>query len=105
MKALLNLDFAVPLQYRKLPENVESVSLLNLAETDPEMVFSAALANQPGYKADEAMVKAANRNLAAAKGALYPSLSIGGGAGTNYANSNYQQFGPPIPYAWIPPAS
>lgn len=97
MKALLNLDFGVPFN-TELPENVESVALLNLSETDPEMVFSAALANQPGYKADEAMVKAANRNLAAAKGALYPSLSIGGGAGTNYANSNYQQFGPPIPY-------
>ncbi len=97
MKALLNLDFAVPFN-TELPENVESVPLLNLTETDPEMVFSAALANQPGYKADEAMVKAANRSLAAAKGALYPRLSIGGGAGTNYANSNYQQFGPSIPY-------
>lgn len=97
MKALLNLDFAVPFK-TELPENIQSVSLLNLAETDPEMVFSAALANQPGYKADEAMVKAANRSLASAKGALYPSLSIGGGAGTNYANSNYQQYGAPIPY-------
>ncbi len=97
MKALLNLDFAVPFS-TELPEDIQAIPLLNLSETDPEMVFSAALANQPGYKADEAMVKAANRTLASAKGALYPSLSLGGGAGTNYANTNYQQYGPPIPY-------
>lgn len=97
MKALLNLDFAVPFK-TELPENIAAIPLLDLAETDPEMVFSAALANQPGYKADEAMVKAANRALASAKGALYPSLSLGAGAGTNYANTNYQQYGPPIPY-------
>lgn len=97
MKALLNLDFAVPFK-TELPENVESVPLLNLSETDPEMVFSAALANQPGYKADEALVKAANRSLASARGAMFPRLSIGGSAGTNYANSNYQQYGPSIPY-------
>jgi outer membrane protein len=86
MKALLNLDFAVPFK-TELPEDIQAIPLLNLSETDPEMVFSAALANQPGYKADEAMVKAANRALASAKGALYPSLSLGGGAGTNYANT------------------
>ncbi|WP_168208674.1 TolC family protein [Chitinophaga sp. XS-30] len=96
MKALLNLDFAVPFT-TELPEDIESIPMLSLTETAPEMVFSAALASQPQYKSDEMMVKAAERTLASARGALYPSLRFNAGAGTNYANTNFQPFGPLIP--------
>lgn len=92
MKALLNLDFAVPFS-TVLPENIESVPMLNLTETAPEMVFSAALAAQPQYKSDEMRVKAAQRTLASARGALYPSLRFSAGAGTNYANTNLEPYG------------
>lgn len=96
MKALLNLDFAVPFN-TELPEDIASIPMLSLTETAPEMVFSAALASQPQYKSDEMMVKAAERTLASARGALYPSLRFNAGAGTNYANTNFQPFGPLIP--------
>lgn len=96
MKALLNLDFAVPFT-TELPEDIASIPMLSLTETAPEMVFSAALASQPQYKSDEMMVKAAERTLASARGAMYPSLRFNAGAGTNYANTNFQPFGPLIP--------
>lgn len=96
MKALLNLEFTVPF-VTELPEEVLSAPVLNLGETSPEMVFSAALANQPQYKSDEMMVKAADRSLASARGALYPSLRFSAGAGTNYANTNREAYGLPRP--------
>ncbi len=96
MKALLNLEFTVPFE-TELPEAALSAPVLNLAETSPEMVFSAALANQPQYKSDEMMVKAADRSLASAKGALYPNLRFGAGAGTSYANTNKEFYGIPRP--------
>lgn len=96
MKALLNLDFAVPFS-PELPENIQSVPMLDLSQTAPEMVFTAALAAQPQNKADQMSVKAAERSLAAARGALYPSLRFSAGAGTNYANTNYAPYGLPQP--------
>lgn len=96
MKALLNLEFTVPFA-TELPEEVLSAPVLNLFETSPEMVFSAALASQPQYKADEMLVKAADRSLASARGALYPSLRFSAGAGTSYANTNSESYGVPRP--------
>lgn len=96
MKALLNLDFAVSFQV-ELPRNILQVPKLNLTETAPEMIFSAALAAQPQYRADEMMVKATTRTLAAARGALYPSLRFNASAGTNYANTIYEPFGTIVP--------
>ncbi|AWO01713.1 TolC family protein [Chitinophaga alhagiae] len=96
MKALLNLEFTVPFS-TELPEDVLKAPLLNLFETSPEMVFSAAIANQPQYKADEMLVKAADRSLASTRGALYPSLRFYAGAGTNYANTTREAYGSPRP--------
>lgn len=96
MKALLNLDFAVPFIV-ELPENIERIPVLNLWETAPEMVFSAALASYPQYRADSMFVKAANKSLASAKGALYPSLSLSAGINTSYANTIKEGFGPVTP--------
>jgi len=93
MKALLNLDFAVPFVV-ELPENIERIPVLNLWETAPEMVYSAALATYPQYRADSMNVKAANKTLASAKGALYPNLSFSAGLNTSYANTIKEGYGP-----------
>ncbi|MGX5818362.1 TolC family protein [Chitinophaga lutea] len=101
MKALLNLDFTVPFS-TDLPEDVLRAPRLNLVETSPEMVFSAALATQPQYKADQMMVQAANRSLASARGALYPSLRLDAGASSNYASTNKESFGNPTGIRTLP---
>ncbi len=93
MKALLNLDFAVPFVV-ELPENIERIPVLNLWETAPEMVYSAALASYPQYRADSMYVKAANKSLASARGAMYPNLSLSAGINTSYANTIKEGFGP-----------
>lgn len=93
MKALLNLDFAVPFVV-ELPENIERIPVLNLWETAPEMVYSAALATYPQYRADSMYVKAASKSLASARGAMYPNLSLSAGINTSYANTIKEGFGP-----------
>ncbi len=99
LKALLNLGFEVPFT-PQMPENVHSIPVINLTENSPEMIFSAALSIQPQYRSDEMRVKAADKSLAAQKGAMYPRLRANAGADTRLAGNM-----PRVPYGpenWIP---
>ena len=51
---------------------------------DPEVIFASALEVKPAIKAEEARVAYAERNIAVARGAFSPTLSLSGGIGTNY---------------------
>ena len=86
MKALLNLGFDQP-YVPQIPDNIVEIPLPRLDEVDPEMVYSAALQNNPLIKADELLIKSYQRTYAAAKGKLYPSLSASGNLYTSYATS------------------
>jgi outer membrane protein len=87
MKALLNLDF----QTSFVPEKPEMarIPVLDIAMNTPEDIYRSALANQPIVLSDSLQVLSSRKQLAASKGALYPSLSLGAGLGTNYS-STYQ---------------
>nr|WP_295869024.1 TolC family protein [uncultured Chitinophaga sp.] len=89
MKAYLNLGFEIPF-VPEIPENIATLSMTPLGEMDPEMVYSAALTSYPLVKSDELRIKSADRALRAAKGQLYPTLTIGGGLSTGYANNYYE---------------
>ena len=86
MKALLNLGFDQP-YVPQIPENIAELPLPRLDEVDPEMVYSAALTNNPLIKADELQIKANERAYAAAKGLMYPKLTASANLNTSYANS------------------
>jgi len=86
MKALLNLDFDVPFK-PEIPANIANIPLPRLSEVDPEMVYSASLATNPLVRADSLLIKAMERSVAAARGAMFPTLSLSAGIGTNYANN------------------
>ncbi len=89
MKAYLNLGFEIPFT-PDVPENIASLPLAALQEMAPEMVYSAALTNYPLVKSDDLKIKSATKAYQAAKAQLYPSLSIGGGLSTYYANNYYE---------------
>ncbi|WP_298740185.1 TolC family protein [uncultured Chitinophaga sp.] len=86
MKALLNLGFDIPFQ-PEIPANIGSIPLPSLNEVDPEMVYSASLASNPLVKADSLSIKSYERSVAAAKGAMLPTLSLSAAIGTNWANN------------------
>ncbi|WP_158642552.1 TolC family protein [Chitinophaga japonensis] len=90
MKALLNLDFDIPFK-PEIPANIANIPLPRLSEVDPEMVYSASLATNPLVRADSLLIKAMERSVAAAKGAMLPTLSLSAGIGTNYSNNVTEQ--------------
>lgn len=90
MKALLNLSFDIPFQ-PEIPANIANIPLPSLNEVDPEMVYSASTATNPLIKADSLAIKSRERAVAAAKGAMYPTLSLSASIGTNWANNVTEQ--------------
>jgi len=87
MKALLNLSFDIPFQ-PEIPVNIGNIPLPSLNEVDPEMVYSAALSTNPLVRADSISIKAYQRAVASAKGAMYPTLSLSAGIGTSFTTQN-----------------
>jgi outer membrane protein len=86
LKTLLNLDFSVPFAIQ-IPD-VEVDEQMMVSHTQPEDVFLKAREHFGSIKASELRVKAADKGVAAAKGNLYPQLSLGYQVGTNWASSN-----------------
>lgn len=81
MKALLNLDAGMPFDIAVPP--VERIPVLALAELQPETVYAAAITNLPQQKVNQLKIQAAQKSEAAAKGAMYPTISAFGGLNTS----------------------
>ncbi|PJJ74633.1 outer membrane protein [Thermoflavifilum aggregans] len=90
MKAILNLPsdapFAVDTQM-----NVDAIPVMNLDAITPEQIYEQAVGIQPQVLADSLTLLADKKQLAAAKGALYPTIYLSGSLGTNYA-STFSQY-------------
>jgi len=63
-----------------------------------EDIYEEAKGFLPSVKAQEYRVKAAKKQLAAARGALFPSLSLNGGIGTGYFETIRDTSGITIPF-------
>ena len=105
LKALLNLDAAKPFDVVVQP--VEQIKLQNFADLQPEYVFSVASQNLPNVKAANFRVKAAEKNMKAAKANFYPTLSFGYSLSSNFSNqfkyiSGYEFSGYSTPTALSP---
>lgn len=84
LKALLNLDAATPFEVATPP--VELIPVEPLADLEPDLVFASAVENMPQQKVNALNLKAANKNVAVAKSALYPTIFAFGGLGSNYSS-------------------
>jgi outer membrane protein len=87
LKTLLNLDFSESMQV-EVPD-VQVSDQVALSNMQPEQVYQTALQHFGSVKGSKYRVGSAEKSLAAAKASLYPQLSLGYQAGTNYA-TNYQ---------------
>lgn len=87
MKALLNLDFQQPFVVAA-PEIEDMEKDFGNAYMKPEEIYAAAIKNLPVVYSSELRLKAAQKGYAAAKGGLFPQLSLNAQAGTNYSTLN-----------------
>jgi outer membrane protein len=85
LKALLNLDFET--QFILEAPNVQVSDQAMLAGTTPAIIYTEALRYFGSIKAPMLREQALQKNLAAAKGGLWPSLSANAQLGTNFAST------------------
>ncbi|MES1218802.1 MAG: TolC family protein [Bacteroidota bacterium] len=88
LKALLFISAEQPFEV-DIP-NVEQIPVDPIAELQPEDVYKLALTNLPQQKINNLRLQGAQKSVAAAKGALYPTLSAFGGLGTSYSTQQKQ---------------
>ena len=95
LKAYMDLDAGTPFDVYAPP--VEDIPIENLADLQPETIYTLALANQPLQKMDALQIESARSSVKATKGAMFPVVSVFGNLQTNY-----EQLGPDIPTAGYP---
>jgi outer membrane protein len=81
MKALLNLDAAVPFDI--VVPSVGLIPVEPLADLQPDAVYASAMANLPQQKVNDLRLRSAQKMVAAAKGNMYPTFSAFGGLSSN----------------------
>ncbi|MFT3978928.1 MAG: TolC family protein [Ferruginibacter sp.] len=90
LKTFMSIDAAAPFDVDVPP--VESIPLEPLADLMPDYVFQQAITNQPQQLVNEYRLKAAEKNAAATKGMMYPTLSAFGGLGTSFLVSKFPNY-------------
>lgn len=88
LKAYMGLDAATSFDVDTPP--VEKIPIENIANLQPEAIYSMALVNQPLQKVDQLQLQSAHKYVAANRGALYPSISLSGSLGTNYVSEGQE---------------
>ena len=82
LKAYMNIDAGE--LFDIIDQTAENIPVENIADLQPEDVYASAIANLPQQKVNEFKLKAANANVKAAWGALYPTIGGYFSMGTNY---------------------
>jgi outer membrane protein len=90
LKSLLQLDAGVAFDVDAPP--VEQIPIEPIGELQPEAVYVLALKNLPQQQVSKYNLEAAKKYADAARGQMYPTLSMGASLGSNYSNlKNNQQ--------------
>lgn len=84
LKSYMSIDASAPFEIDTPP--VESIPLASIADLQPENVYTLAIANQPLQRYNDFKLKAAEKNKAAARASMYPTLSAFGSLGSGYNN-------------------
>jgi outer membrane protein len=87
LKAYMGMDASVAFDVYTPP--VEDIPVENIAELQPEAVYSLALANQPLQRMDALNIASLKKSVEANRGAMYPTFTIVGQLNTSWI-SNYQ---------------
>ncbi|MFN8251018.1 MAG: TolC family protein [Ferruginibacter sp.] len=84
LKAYMALDAATPFEVDIPP--VEKIPVDDIASLLPDVVYASAIANLPQQRYNDYKIKAAEKSTAAARGNMYPTISLFGSLGSGYAN-------------------
>jgi outer membrane protein len=87
LKAYMGLQAGAPFDVYAPP--VEDIPVENIADLQPEMVYTLALVHQPLQKMDSMNIESARKNVASNRGAMYPTFSVVGSLGSSWI-SNFQ---------------
>ncbi|MEO6327543.1 MAG: TolC family protein [Ginsengibacter sp.] len=82
LKAYMNIDAGQPFAIEE--PSADQIPVESIADLQPESVYALAIANLPQQRVNDFKIKAAEKNILAAKGMLYPTISLFGSLGTNY---------------------
>jgi outer membrane protein len=85
LKAILAIDAGTSFTVEAPP--LEKIPVLPLEQLQPEFVYAEAVKNLPQQKVNELRIQAAQKYVLAARGQMYPTLSLFAGMGTNFANN------------------
>lgn len=85
LMSYMNVDAADSFDIDEPPIN--KIPLEPIGDLQPQDVYASALKNLPQQRMNDMNIKAAEKNMLAAKGALYPSISAFGSLGNNYGYS------------------
>lgn len=84
MKALLNLDAAIPFDIATPP--VEKIPVEALGDLQPDAVYQLAINSLPQQKVDLLNVLAAKKSVEVARGMMNPTFSLFGSFGSTFNN-------------------
>ncbi|MEP7163404.1 MAG: TolC family protein [Ferruginibacter sp.] len=84
LKSYMSIDAAAPFEVDTPP--VELIPVEPIADLQPDNVYKLAIANQPLQRYNDFRLKAAEKFKSAARGAMYPTLSIYGSIGSSFNN-------------------
>jgi outer membrane protein len=87
LKSYLNLDIAAPFDIDA--PAVESIPVDNLTDLQPEAVYNLAVKTQPLQKQYAIRIEASKKQVSAARGDMYPSLSAFAGLNSRYINAAF----------------
>lgn len=95
LKAILALDASAPFEIESPP--LDLIPVLPLAELQPETIYNEAIVNLPQQQVNELRLRAGRYFVKAARGQMYPSISLFAGMGTQYSNNILYRPGQPVP--------
>ena len=96
LKAYMGLDASVPFEVYTPP--VDDIPVENLADLQPDAVYSLALTHQPLQKMDALQIESARSSVKSTKGAMFPVISLFGAMGSNFVTLANQQYQAGIAY-------
>lgn len=94
LKALMYVDPATPFDI--VAPAVETIPVESFTELQPDVVYQMAIQIQPQLIANDLRLKASDKNIAAARGSMYPTISAFGSLQTSFSSANKTPYGTPV---------
>lgn len=82
LKSYMAIDAAAPFEIETPP--VDKIPVEKIADLQPDVVYASAMANMPQQRYNDYKLKAAQKTSAAAKGNMYPTISVYGSLGSGF---------------------